>query len=408
MRVLPIFLKTPARVMVAAIFIVVAGELLIMALIESLHDTILKYSSLEKLVLYLDPIALTAIVTPALYFLIYRPLSRQSEIERQLGLITERVRVENRLVESERHFRAVTETANDAIITGSSKGDVVGWNPAAERMFGYAEAEIIDRPLTTLMPERFRKQHSEGMARVLAGGTQRLMGRTTESVGLRKDGSEFPLELSLSQWQTAEGKFFNAIIRDITERRRAEEVIHKLAFYDELTQIPNRRLLNDRLKLAMASSKRSGRYGAVMFLDLDNFKPLNDKYGHGAGDRLLIEVARRITGCLREMDTVARFGGDEFVVMLCELDADKAASTEQVGKVAEKIRTVLSEPYRLTIRQESGTETILEHRCTASIGAVLFVRQETDMEDLIKWADLAMYQAKDAGRNSVRFYEVQD
>ena len=135
------------------------------------------------------------------------------------------------------------------------------------------------------------------------------------------------------------------ITEDITEQKEAEEYIRNFAFYDTLTQLPNRRLLNDRLGQAKAASKRSGCYGALMFLDLDNFKPLNDTHGHDVGDLLLIEVAHRITSCVREMDTVARFGGDEFVVMLSELNVDKELSVAQAGNVAEKIRTTLAEPY---------------------------------------------------------------
>jgi len=155
----------------------------------------------------------------------------------------------------------------------------------------------------------------------------------------------------------------------------------------------------------MAASKRSGRYGALMFLDLDNFKPLNDAHGHDTGDLLLIEVARRITRCVRETDTVARFGGDEFVVMLGELDEDKAASAAQAEIVAEKIRAALSEPYVLTIRQEGNVEATVEHRCTSSIGMVLFINHEASPEDILKWADMAMYQAKEGGRNRVRFFD---
>lgn len=405
MKNLPVFLKTPARVMAVVAIIILAGETLVTAVVAGMQDTIMRHPLLEKLVLYLDPVALIALISPALYFLIYRPLSHQANLERRLVRLTERVAAEAKMARSERHFRAVTESASDAIITGSGSGNVVFWNSAAERLFGYEQAEIIGQPVSVLMPERFRKPYSEAIARAMAGETRQMTGKATEYFGLRKDGSEFPLELSMSQWETAEGKFFNAIIRDITERKEAEKVIYKLAFYDELTHLPNRRLLNDRLEQAMAASKRSGRHGAVMFLDLDNFKPLNDKYGHGAGDTLLIEVARRITGCLREMDTVARFGGDEFVVVLAELDADRDASVAQSGRVAEKIRAVLSEPYLVTIRPQGVPETAVEHRCTSSIGVVLFLRQEARPEDVIKWADLAMYQAKDAGRNRVQFFD---
>ena len=141
------------------------------------------------------------------------------------------------------------------------------------------------------------------------------------------------------------------IMEDITERKHAEELIHNFAFFDALTQLPNRRLLNDRLSQTMLASKRSSHYGALMFLDLDNFKPLNDAHGHDAGDLLLVEVARRITQCVREVDTVARFGGDEFVIMLSDLDVDKTESIAQAAIVAEKIRSSLSEPYVLTLQR---------------------------------------------------------
>ena len=191
----------------------------------------------------------------------------------------------------------------------------------------------------------------------------------------------------------------------ISERKQAEEQIRQLAFYDALTQLPNRRLLNDRLEQAMAASKRSGRYGALMFLDLDNFKPLNDTHGHDVGDLLLIEVARRITGCVREMDTCARFGGDEFVVILSELVTDKTESAAQASTVAEKIHVALAEPYLLKIQPEGKAETTVEHHCTSSIGVVLFVNHDAGAEDILKWADMAMYQAKEAGRNLIRFYD---
>lgn len=197
------------------------------------------------------------------------------------------------------------------------------------------------------------------------------------------------------------------ITEDITERKRAEEQVRKLAFYDTLTQLPNRRLLIDRLGQARAASKRSRWYGAVMFLDLDNFKALNDSHGHDVGDLLLIEVAHRIARCLREADTVARFGGDEFVIMLLDLHADKQQAAEKAGIVAEKIRTVIAEPYLLVCKQEGDAEVTVEHHCTSSIGVVLFRGHEEAREDILKWADMAMYQAKADGRNAIRFFHAQ-
>ncbi|HEX5338892.1 MAG TPA: GGDEF domain-containing protein [Gallionella sp.] len=183
--------------------------------------------------------------------------------------------------------------------------------------------------------------------------------------------------------------------------------VHKMAFYDALTQLPNRHLLKDRLTQTISACKRNGRYGALMFLDLDNFKPLNDEHGHGAGDLLLIEAARRIAGCVREADTVARFGGDEFVVVLSEVGANKAESTVRAGIVANKIHTALAEPYTLKVRQPCGAETAIEHRCTSSIGVAVFQNHEGSLDDLLKRADTAMYSAKESGRNAVRFFEGQ-
>jgi diguanylate cyclase (GGDEF)-like protein len=205
----------------------------------------------------------------------------------------------------------------------------------------------------------------------------------------------------------SEGRVVRVVVvsHDITVRKQMEEEVRQLAFYDALTKLPNRRLLNDRLSQTMAASARSACYAALMFLDLDNFKPLNDTHGHEVGDLLLVEAADRLKNCMREMDTVARFGGDEFVVMISELDTDKSASIAQVGLIAEKIRTALSEPYFLSIKHEGKAETSVEHHCTASIGVALFIDHEASQDDILKWADAAMYQAKETGRNSVRFYE---
>ncbi len=205
----------------------------------------------------------------------------------------------------------------------------------------------------------------------------------------------------------ANGTYYGRVwyFRDITERKRAEQQIHNLAFYDVLTQLANRRLLSDRLNQAMALSKRSGHYGALMFMDLDNFKPLNDTRGHDMGDLLLLEAAHRLSRCVRETDTVARFGGDEFVVMLSALDDDRKRSVAQAGIVAEKIRAALAEPYLLTDSHVVAMETRVEHHCTVSIGVVLFINHESSPEEIFKQADQAMYQAKKEGRNRVCFFD---
>jgi diguanylate cyclase (GGDEF)-like protein len=186
----------------------------------------------------------------------------------------------------------------------------------------------------------------------------------------------------------------------------AKQVQH-LAFYDSLTDLPNRRLLNDRLSQALAAKKRNQWYGALLFIDLDNFKQLNDKRGHAIGDLLLVETADRLKKCVREMDTVARFGGDEFVVMINELETDKTLSRVQAAAIAEKIRDALAKPFVLKAQHEGDEEVSIEHRCTASIGVALFICNDGSPDDILNWADQAMYRAKESGRNAICFHGVQ-
>ena len=180
--------------------------------------------------------------------------------------------------------------------------------------------------------------------------------------------------------------------------------MRQLAFYDTLTKLANRHLLNDRLSQSVVANQRNACFGALMFMDLDNFKPLNDTYGHAVGDLLLVEVAHRLIQCVRKGDTVARFGGDEFVVVLNALDQNAAIAHSQAQWVAEKIRSSLAEPYRLTIARKDAVDTVIEHHCSASIGVVVFMDHVAHPDELRKWADAAMYQAKQSGRNAVRFY----
>ncbi|MBI5438947.1 MAG: diguanylate cyclase [Nitrosomonadales bacterium] len=301
---------------------------------------------------------------------------------------------------------AMNSVANGIVITDIHAH--IQWvNPAFTRLTGFSLEEALGRK-----PGELVKSGKQDAAFYRSMWETILSGQTWhgEIVNRRKDGSIYDEALIIAPEVDGDGtiRHFVAIMQDITERKQAEEQISNLAFYDTLTQLPNRRLLNDRLEQTMAASKRSGHYGALMFLDLDNFKPLNDTYGHGVGDLLLVTVAYRLVDCVRETDTVARFGGDEFVVMLGELDADKGESATQAGLVAEKIRAALAEPYSLKFKHEGGDESTVEHHCAASIGVVLFINHDASPEDIIKWADMAMYQAKEGGRNSVRFYDAKD
>jgi diguanylate cyclase (GGDEF)-like protein/PAS domain S-box-containing protein len=193
-------------------------------------------------------------------------------------------------------------------------------------------------------------------------------------------------------------------MEDITERKLLEDQVHQLAFHDALTKLPNRRLLTDRMSQTMAASKRNGKYVALIYLDLDNFKPLNDEHGRDAGDLLLVEVATRLKLSVRAIDTVAGIGGDEFVVLLSELNEDKAKSASQADIVAEKIRVRLAQPYLLKTCQQGNTQVIVEHHCSASIGVVVFINHASSQDDILKQADSAMYRAKEEGCNKVRFH----
>ena len=207
------------------------------------------------------------------------------------------------------------------------------------------------------------------------------------------------------QAEVRDGKVVKVVgyIADITERKKMEEEIRNMAYFDPLTALPNRRMLIDRLQHAMAGGARSGHYGALIYLDLDNFKPLNDTHGHAAGDLLLVEVAQRLLGCVRQTDTVARTGGDEFVVVLNDLSTDADMAAAECQRISTKILAALSAPYVLSLAHGASPAQVVEHRCSASVGATLFKGEALYWQDLMKKADAAMYQAKAAGRNRVQF-----
>ncbi len=200
---------------------------------------------------------------------------------------------------------------------------------------------------------------------------------------------------------------YHGITREITQRKLLEDQVNQLAFHDPLTKLANRRLLEDHLSIIMSTSKRTSSYSSLAFLDLDNFKPLNDLYGHVAGDLLLIEVASRLKACVREIDTAARFGGDEFVVLLGDLSTDRDEAISQAAFITETIHSRLSAPYFLNVMSAIQTSDVVEHHCSASIGVTVFNGCEASQDEIIEWADSAMYEAKEAGRNQIRFHDMK-
>ena len=310
-------------------------------------------------------------------------------------------KLDQRLRDQQFYTRSLIESNIDALMTTDPSGIITDVNKEMELLTGCTRHELIGTPFKNYFTDQERAE--AGIKLVLS----EKKVRNYELTSLARDGKETEVSYNATTFydrnRTLQGVFASA--RDITKRKQAEKLIMNLAFHDSLTQLPNRRLLTDRLTQAMATSKRSGRYGALIFLDMDNFKSLNDTQGHSTGDLLLIEVAHRISSCIREVDVVARFGGDEFVVIISNLDTDKAESIRQVGIVAEKIRATLKNPYILKVETSGKAEKNIEHHCTSSLGVALFLDHEVDTAEVIKWADIAMYKAKEAGGDSIHFYD---
>ena len=311
---------------------------------------------------------------------------------------------ENALRASESHFRLLTERASDVVWQLDHRLNILYISPADEKLRGIKHADVVGRPFPEMSPEEERPlivQAFETLAQASAKDeTATFVFRQTCS-----NGAQVWTEILASADRQSDGSIsgFHGITRNITERRQMEEKIRQLAFHDALTGLPNRRLMMDRLQQAIATCRRNQQQGALLFIDLDNFKPLNDRYGHTAGDLLLIEVAARLRSCLRETDSVARFGGDEFVVLLGAIDGHKDSAMSQVERIADKIRDTLAAPYILTVVQDDAPPRIVEHRCTASIGITLFDDTRDNPAELLRWADRAMYTAKEHGRNRLAF-----
>ena len=316
------------------------------------------------------------------------------------ALVAERTQA---LQESQALYRLLTEDAQDVLWRTDGQLVLTYISPADEKMRGFRADEVVGHSVFEMFTDEgvelvkgmLRRQAIEDAA----GGTERFLRFQVEH--RCKDGRLIWGEMLSKLDRNAQGEIigYHGITREITERKHLEEQVRQLAFHDPLPRLANRRLMLDHLELAMSASKRSQRHGALLFLDLDNFKPLNDTHGHGVGDLLLIEVAERLKACVREADTVARFGGDEFVVLLCELSTQPGEAAEQAVAIAEKVRTRLAEPYVL---QSAPSAPAVRHECTASIGVAVFRGRDESQNAVIDRADAAMYRAKEEGRNRIQ------
>jgi diguanylate cyclase (GGDEF)-like protein/PAS domain S-box-containing protein len=306
----------------------------------------------------------------------------------------EAARHQTTLHEQELRIAATAFESQEGMLISDAKHVILRVNSAFTRITGYSPEEVLGQYTTIFRTPKHEPEFYSEM-RSLLDGTGTWQG---EMWMRRKSGETFPLWLSISAVRSSDGNithYVHALV-DITERKLAEDEIRNLAFYDPLTRLPNRRLLMERLRHALATGKRNGSEGALLFIDLDNFKKLNDTRGHDIGDLLLEAVGGRLEACLRQGDTAARLGGDEFVVLLEDLSTEAIEAADAAEAVAEKIQATLKEPYLL-----QGAE----HHSTSSIGVSLFKSQDITAEDLLKQGDLAMYQAKAAGRNAIRFFD---
>lgn len=307
-----------------------------------------------------------------------------------LVLLRKIKKVNRNLEESWKFLSDLFEAAPDAMMIIDETGRITEANQQVAKLFGSSEENLIGTSVESLMPQRFREQHIKKRKGSFNKTERRMLNNDLELYILNKNSEEIPVEISLSYTMRNDKKNAIVTLRDITEKKRIEENIKHLAQYDQLTKLPNRALCNDRLQHAIERAHRNKNKIGLMFIDLDGFKNVNDTFGHQAGDELLQIIAERISNIMRTEDTVARFGGDEFVIILEELKHSDYAKI-----VAKKVLQVVGEVIYL-----SGHEVTVG----ASIGISIFPDNGDDDSSLIKNADFAMYQAKKAGKNCYKFY----
>lgn len=316
-----------------------------------------------------------------------------SEEQLMRALEQDKVRLDkmvDALQRSDAQLKSIFNASPDTCLITNAEGKIMMVNQQVSALLGYAASELIGESVGILVPTGLRADHANHYASFFSTANRRQMGCGADVKALCKDGSELPVEINLSKIEAGQNSLVACVVRDISDRQRMENELRNLAYYDPLTQLPNRRLLFERLKQALRVSQRNQSYGALLFLDLNKFKQLNDAYGHETGDELLVEVAQRLRGITRATDTVARLGGDEFVVLLEDIGPNDATASECAAQLVNKISQSLSEPY--------GIEGIWYH-ISASIGVSLFVGDNADADQIIKDADAAMYEVK-RGRES--------
>ena len=314
--------------------------------------------------------------------------------------ITQLKNTEQALQQSESRFRFMFERhSSPMLMIAPDSGAIVNANAAASYFYGYSVEQMRSMNIGQI--------NTQSSDEIAIDRQQAQQGERNYFVFPHRlaNGNVRMVEVYSSPVEVEGKSVLFSIVHDVTERKELEAQMHDLAFYDALTKLPNRRLLLDRLNKALTSCNRTHRHGALLFLDLDHFKSLNDLHGHDVGDLLLIEASNRILSCIRQEDSAARFGGDEFVIMLEGLSDNLPESVVQAEVVAEKIREALARPYHLLRNADVDGEDSIIHHCSSSIGVTVFRDHNESLEQLLKWTDMAMYRAKDAGRNAIRFFD---